>query len=136
MINEDLLDPKDREICKLKLEINRLKQVIEKFKEYDKERKEYYRNSLIELGELREFIESDNVTYKMQQKIKSYKAQITGMSRNISYMEAVKLGLNIDEVDSRKARIALLEKQISCLRKENERYFNELTQLRKALNDK
>lgn len=50
MLNEDLLDPKDREICKLKLQ-------IEKFKEYDKKRKEYYSNALIELGQLKDEID-------------------------------------------------------------------------------
>lgn len=50
MLNEDLLDPKDKEIYKLKV-------AIEKFKEYDKKRKEYYSNALIELGQLKDEID-------------------------------------------------------------------------------
>ena len=50
MLNEDLLNPKDKEIYKLKLQ-------IEKFKEYDKKRKEYYSNILIKLGQLKDEID-------------------------------------------------------------------------------
>lgn len=45
MLNEDLFDKKDKEIFRLRL-------IIDKFKKYDKERKEYYSNSLRRLGEL------------------------------------------------------------------------------------
>ena len=48
MLNETLMDNP---------EVNRLKFVISKFKEYDKERKAYYANALIELGQLKSYVE-------------------------------------------------------------------------------
>ena len=46
MLNEKLFDdPKDAEIARLKM-------TIEKFKEYDKERKKYYADKMQRLGEL------------------------------------------------------------------------------------
>lgn len=44
MVNEDLLDDKTKEIISLRSQIKR-------FKKYDKERSEYYKSSLIKLGE-------------------------------------------------------------------------------------
>ncbi|MGM9531324.1 hypothetical protein [Intestinibacter sp.] len=135
MLNEDLLDPKDKEIVTLKLKIANLKKAIDKFKKYDKERKEYYRNALVELGELKEFIEADNIAYPLLKKLKNYKKMIKEMSTNIYYGKAIEAGVTLDEVDSRKAQIAILGKQISDLKKENEKYFLEIVQLKKALND-
>lgn len=129
MLNEDLLSPKDKEIAKLK-------KTIDKFKKYDKERKEYYREALIELGELKEFIESDDITYAMSQKIKNYKKTITDMTRSINYCKALEAGVIIDELDSEKVKIAALQKKISDLKKDNEKYLLEIVKLRKALNDK
>lgn len=129
MLNEDLLSPKDKEIAKLK-------RTIDKFKKYDKERKEYYREALIELGELKEFVESDDITYAMSQKIKNYKKTITDMTKSINYCKALEAGVTIDELDSEKVKIAALQKKISDLKKDNEKYFLEIVKLRKALNDK
>lgn len=132
MLNEDLLSllsPKDKEIAKLK-------RTIDKFKKYDKERKEYYREALIELGELKEFVESDDITYAMSQKIKNYKKTITDMTRSINYCKALEAGVTIDELDSEKVKIAALQKKISDLKKDNEKYLLEIVKLRKALNDK
>ena len=51
MINKKLFDdPKDAEIARLKM-------CIEKFKEYDKERKEYYAKKMRRLGELESFVQ-------------------------------------------------------------------------------
>lgn len=132
MLNEDLLSlvsPKDKEIAKLK-------RTIDKFKKYDKERKEYYREALVELGELKEFVESDDITYAMSQKIKNYKKAITDMTKSINYCKALEAGIAIDELDSEKVKIAALQKKISDLKKDNEKYLLEIVKLRKALNDK
>lgn len=51
MINKKLFDdPKDAEIARLKM-------CIEKFKEYDKERKDYYAKKMRRLGELESFVQ-------------------------------------------------------------------------------
>lgn len=57
MLNEDLLDPKEREIIKLKLENERLKDTILSFKRYDEERKKYYSDLAVKVGELESYIE-------------------------------------------------------------------------------
>ena len=132
MLNEDLLSlvsPKDKEIAKLK-------RTIDKFKKYDKERKEYYREALIELGELKEFVESDDITYAMSQKIKNYKKTITDMTKSINYCKALEAGIAIDKLDSEDVKIAVLQKKISDLKKDNEKYLLEIVKLRKELNDK
>lgn len=75
MLNEDLIDPKDLKIAKLKL-------AIENFKKYDKERKAYYSKSLIELGQLKDYVEELEATIpegsrkelrRLNQSIASYK---------------------------------------------------------------
>lgn len=38
-------------------EVMKLKLAIEHFKKYDKERKEYYKQAMIELGQLRSYVE-------------------------------------------------------------------------------
>lgn len=50
MLNEDFFDSKDKTIILLKRK-------IEDFKKYDAERKQYYTNSLQELGALKSYIE-------------------------------------------------------------------------------
>lgn len=51
MLNKKLFDdPKDAEIARLKM-------TIEKFKEYDKKRKEYYAGKMQRLGELESFVQ-------------------------------------------------------------------------------
>lgn len=62
MLNKHLFDdPKDAEIARLKM-------TIEKFKEYDKERKAYYADKMQRLGELESFVAEieagdDNMKY-------------------------------------------------------------------------
>lgn len=72
MLNETLMDNP---------EVNRLKFVISKFKEYDKERKAYYANALIELGQLKSYVEEleeseDIKIAKLRRKIKAQRASI------------------------------------------------------------
>lgn len=74
MLNEILLDQD-------KIELNKLKIAIAKFKEYDKERKEYYANVLVELGQLKSYIEEleeseDIKIVKLRRKVKAQKAAI------------------------------------------------------------
>ena len=74
MLNEILLDQD-------KIELNKLKIAIAKFKEYDKERKEYYANVLVELGQLKSYIEEleeseDIKIVKLRNKVKAQKAAI------------------------------------------------------------
>ena len=72
-MNPDLLDP--REVM-----IGRLKSKIEAFKKYDEERKAYYRDSLIKLGELESLIDESDPEFKLRSKIQSQKQTITNFA--------------------------------------------------------
>ena len=83
MLNEDLFDPKDLEIAKLKY-------AIKKFKEYDKERKEYYANLEQEVGALKAYIEEleENKDYeKLRTKIKNQREAIVNLQRKLHITE-------------------------------------------------
>lgn len=74
MLNKDLFDPKDLEIAKLK-------RAISDFKEYDKERKAYYSESMVRLGELESLVEelkeSEPVVVKnLKKKVENQKVYI------------------------------------------------------------
>lgn len=57
LLNEELLDPKEREIIMLNLKIARLEKTIEDFKKYDANRKKYYSELVTEVEELESYIE-------------------------------------------------------------------------------
>lgn len=74
MLIKDLFDPKDLEIAKLK-------RAISDFKEYDKERKAYYSESMVRLGELESLVEelkeSEPVVVKnLKKKVENQKVYI------------------------------------------------------------
>ena len=80
ILNEELLDPKEREIVKLNLKINRLKKTIKDFKEYDAERKKYYSELATKVGELESYIEElENGTalIKLRKKCKEQNKQLS-----------------------------------------------------------
>ena len=58
MLNEDLFEEKDKEILKLKA-------LIERFKKYDSNRKQYYADVLVELGQLRTYVSELEDTDKL-----------------------------------------------------------------------
>lgn len=80
-MNEILSDPKDIKIAKLKL-------AIENFKKYDKERKEYYKDAMVRLGEyeslLDEATDHNEIIKKLRKKIKGQKDTIRGLERIIA----------------------------------------------------
>lgn len=55
MLNENLFTSQELEILKLKARIEYLQKQIKAFKQYDEERKEYYKNAMLELGKLQSF---------------------------------------------------------------------------------
>lgn len=80
MLNEDLINPKDIEIAKLKL-------TIEKFKRYDAERKQYYSNALQRLGELESYVQeltADTAISKLKKKVDEQGKQLRYLNRVIT----------------------------------------------------
>lgn len=83
MLNEDLFDPKDLEIAKLK-------QAIKRFKKYDKERKKYYTNLEQEISMLKTYIqelEGDETVKSLKKKIKDQRETITILTRKLHIAE-------------------------------------------------
>jgi predicted RNase H-like nuclease (RuvC/YqgF family) len=75
MLNEELIP--DLEKAKLKITVQQLQKTIQAFKGYDEERKKYYSDRLIELGELKSYIEEledkDSTIPKLKRQIKAMK---------------------------------------------------------------
>ena len=80
MLNEKLFDdPKDAEIARLKM-------TIEKFKEYDKERKKYYADKMQRLGELESYvqeIDTETEVGKLKSQIIDLKRQLGALSLKV-----------------------------------------------------
>ena len=57
LLNEELIDPKDKIIGTLKIKIEKLEKTIEDFKKYDNERKQYYSELATRVGELESYID-------------------------------------------------------------------------------
>lgn len=102
MINENLINPKDLEILKLKM-------TIKQFKKYDAERKDYYSKSMQELGKLKAYVDelehikdekAQLLSYKKQ--IESLKAEIVVLKKKITYQELLEKeseDLNLSNID-------------------------------------
>lgn len=80
MLNKKLFDdPKDAEIARLKM-------TIEKFKEYDKERKKYYADNMQRLGELESYVQEldmETEIGRLKQTISTLQGQIRKLSKVI-----------------------------------------------------
>lgn len=122
MLNQDLIDPKDLEIARLKL-------IIEKFKKYDAERKQYYSKALQRLGGLEEYIEeieSNSVISKLKKKVKEQEKHLAYLNRIITVN---KYHLFNDDY--------VLQYTVSAkeLKERNKALSNEVTNLRKTVKD-
>lgn len=76
MLNEQLMDPRDLTIAKLK-------QTIEDFKEYDSKRKQHYASLEIEIGKLKAYIEeleSEKCTERLRKKLKDQQKRLALLS--------------------------------------------------------
>jgi DNA-binding protein H-NS len=127
MLNEALIDSKDREIIKLKI-------IIDKFKKYDKERKEYYSNSLRRLGELESMfseigddIDKSTLTNKIlnQREALAKLNSIVKRSRLLEKYDESEI-MNFGSIGELKERINKLESLVKSLRKSNKDLINKL----------
>lgn len=138
MLNEDLLSDKEKETAYLKLTIKGLKKTIADFKKYDAERKKFYKESMIELGQLKSAIQEiedtsnpkEKTINSLQLKLKRYKdlyehqklinkAYLENSNPDIVQLQFYKEGyLKLQEQISNKERhIEKLNKDIEVLRK-------------------
>lgn len=132
MLNEDLIDKKS--IVAAKLKIASLEKCIRDFKKYDSERKQYYAKSMMELGQLREYVaeleESPNVVQveRLSKEIKRFNSyfdpQLPVDTEGLSIEEAVNI------IQKLKERNAELNKELKSCKKDKENLICELIKIK------
>ena len=127
MLNEKLFeDPKDAEIARLKM-------CIEKFKEYDKERKTYYADKMQRLGELESYvqeIDTETEIGKLKEEIMRLRKEVSRLSKeiNVRRIEETRTDEELSDVLSRNAlrlRNRKLTEEVVKLRKERDKWINQ-----------
>ena len=127
MLNEKLFeDPKDAEIARLKM-------TIEKFKEYDRERKEYYAKKMQRLGELESYvqeIDTETGIEKLKEEIMRLRKEVSRLSKEIQVrrIEETRTDEELSDVLSRDAlrqRNRKLTEEVVKLRKERNKWINQ-----------
>lgn len=119
-MNPDLLDPKE-------VMIGKLKSKIEAFKKYDAERKVYYKDALIRLGELESLIDEADLDRKLRDKIKAQRKTITGLQAAL-YAKGVEFPSDFDLIKA-KAEIVKLQNNLNKTKKELLKHKKTISEL-------
>lgn len=119
MLNKDLFDdPKDAEIARLKM-------TIEKFKEYDKERKKYYADKMRRLGELESYVQEIDT----ETEVGKLKSQIIDLKRQLG---ALSLKVQVYRIEDNRTPEELSDIiSRDYLRQKNKQLTDEVVKLRK-----
>lgn len=119
MLNKKLFeDPKDAEIARLKM-------TIEKFKEYDKERKAYYADKMQRLGELESYVQEIDT----ETEIGKLKSQIIDLKKQLG---ALSLKMQVHRIEEKRTPEELSDIiSRDCLRQKNKQLNAEVVKLRK-----
>ena len=123
MLNEDLFEEKDKEILKLKA-------LIERFKKYDSNRKQYYADALVELGQLRTYVSELEDTDKKAKKIKAQKLVIKNLERTIAENKIAKI---VDPEKIKEIEITELLEHVKKLEQDNNSLREKIGQYRKEI---
>lgn len=123
MLNEDLFEEKDKEILKLKA-------LIERFKKYDSNRKQYYADALVELGQLRTYVSELEDTDKKAKKIKTQKLVIKNLERTIAENKIAKI---VDPEKIKEIKITELLEHVKKLEQDNNSLREKIGQYRKEI---
>ena len=123
MLNEDLFEEKDKEILKLKA-------LIERFKKYDSNRKQYYADVLVELGQLRTYVSELEDTDKKAKKIKTQKLAIKNLERIITENKIAKI---VDPEKVKEIEITELLEHVKKLEQDNNSLREKIGQYRKEI---
>lgn len=123
MLNEDLFEEKDKEILKLKA-------LIERFKKYDSNRKQYYADALVELGQLRTYVSELEDTDKKAKKIKTQKLAIKNLERIIAENKIAKI---VDPEKIKEIEITELLEHVKKLEQDNNSLREKIGQYRKEI---
>ena len=123
MLNEDLFEEKDKEMLKLKA-------LIERFKKYDSNRKQYYADVLVELGQLRTYVSELEDTDKKAKKIKTQKLAIRNLERIIAENKIAKI---VDPEKIKEIEITELLEHVKKLEQDNNSLREKIGQYRKEI---
>ena len=123
MLNQDLFEEKDKEILKLKA-------LIEHFKKYDSNRKQYYADVLVELGQLRTYVSELEDTDKKAKKIKAQKLVIKNLERTIAENKIAKI---VDPEKIKEIEITELLEHVKKLEQDNKSLREKIGQYRKEI---
>ena len=119
MINKKLFDdPKDAEIARLKM-------TIEKFKEYDKKRKEYYAGKMQRLGELESYVQEIDT----ETEIGKLKSQIIDLKKQLGVLSLKLQVYRIEEKRTPEELSDIISRD--SLRQKNKQLNAEVVKLRK-----
>ena len=127
MLNKKLFeDPKDAEIARLKM-------TIEKFKEYDKERKKYYADKMQRLGELESYvqeIDTETEIGKLKETIIKLRKEVSRLTKvvQVRHIEETRTDDELSDVLSRDAlrqRNRKLTEEVAKLRKEKSEWIKQ-----------
>ena len=127
MLNKELFeDPKDAEIARLKM-------TIEKFKEYDKERKKYYADKMQRLGELESYvqeIDTETEIGKLKETIIKLRKEVSRLTKvvQVRHIEETRTDDELSDVLSRDAlrqRNRKLTEEVAKLRKERSEWITK-----------
>lgn len=127
MVNEELLSPAEKLICSLKLKIKHLEQTIDKFKKYDEQRKEYYKDLAIRVGELESELSEykDSSMGRLMLKIEHQRYELKKLNDKLGV-----LGCDLpDDLVSAQNEIKTLRAKVEVLNATNKRLKNSLSQL-------
>lgn len=119
MLNKKLFeDPKDAEIARLKM-------CIEKFKEYDEERKKYYADKMQRLGELESYVQEIGA----ETEIGKLKSQIIDLKRQLGALSLKVQVYRIEENRTPEELSDIISRD--SLRQKNKQLTDEVIKLRK-----
>lgn len=127
MVNEELLSPTEKLICNLKLKIKHLEQIINNFKKYDEQRKEYYKNLAVRVGELESELSEykDSPIGQLMLRIKHQKYELKRLNDKLSV-----IGYDLpDDLVSAQTEIKTLRAKVEALSATNKRLKDSLSQL-------
>lgn len=125
MLNEDLFEEKDKEILKLKA-------LIERFKKYDSNRKQYYADVLVELGQLRTYVSELEDTDKKAKKIKAQKLVIKNLERTITENKIAKI---VDPEKIKEIEITELLEYVKKLEQDNKALRSKVRQCHLSISE-
>ncbi len=84
MINKEFFSEQELKENELKYRISVLEKQISKFKEYDQERKEYYKDALVRLGQLESTDEQETIR-KLKSSINSQRKELNRLNKLLKF---------------------------------------------------